>query len=250
MLVMRVPELLIVPVGIWVLRKKPMIITFLLLWIVINLATYFSLGWTDMYANLPPGVLHEPRYFMPSLPPIAIIAGAGIMGFARWTVQKTSAKGIGPETKKVRKAFVACAVVGILALGGLVPAANYFATMEYGGALQPRPGGPPPPQLPITVTTDQLTNNPAMYNGSIVRVVNATVLGMIGNVVRILSPDSVQPNGIAVRLDYFPPGQLPQVHAGDRVEVTGHFVVRLLPNHQLDIFIGVRYNTPDLFRVL
>ena len=249
-LVMRVPALLIVPVGIWVLRRKPMILTFLLLWIVINLGTYFSLGWTDMYANLPPGVMHEPRYFMPSLPPMVIIGGAGIMGFARWAVQKTSAGGIGPETKKVRKAFVACAVVGILALAGLVPAANYFATLEYGGALQPRPGGPPPPQQPITVTTDQLVNNPVMYNGSIVRVANAVVLSVNGNVVRILSPGSIHANGVAVHLDGYPPGQLPNVHVGDNVEVTGHFVVRLLPNQQLDTFIGVRYNTPDLFRIL
>jgi hypothetical protein len=249
-LIMRVPALLIVPVGIWVLRKKPMILTFLLLWIVINLATYLSLGWMDMYANIPPGVMHEPRYFMPSLPPMVIIGGAGIMGFARWAVQKTSTKGIDSEAKKVRKAFVACTIVGILALAGLVPAANYFSTLQYGGALQPRPGGPPPPQQPVTVTTDQLVNNPAMYNGSIVRVANAVVLSVNGIVVRILSPGSIHANGVAVHLDFFPPGQLPNVQVGNSVEVTGHFVVRLLPNQQMDTFIGVRYNTPDLFRIL
>lgn len=79
---------------------------------------------------------------------------------------------------------------------------------------------------------------------------NAIVLSVNGNVVRILSPGSVRMNGTIVRLDAFPPGQLPQVHVGDRVEVTGHFVVRLLPNQQLETFIGVRYGTPDLFRVL
>ena len=247
-LIVRVPSLLILPMGIWVLRRRPMILAFLLLWMIINFATYLPLGWMDMYANMPPGIMHEPRYFMPSLPPIAIIAGAGIMGFARWVVQKTAPEGIDPDTRKVRKAFAACAVIGILALSGLVPAANYFATMEYGGALYPRPDRPP--QQPVTVTTDQLANNPAMYNDSIVRVVNAIVLSVNGNVVRILSPGSVQTNGTAVRLEGFPPGQLPQVHAGDRVEVIGLFVVRLLPNQQLDTFIGVRYNTPDLFRIL
>jgi hypothetical protein len=251
-LMLRIPALLFLPVGIWVLRKRPLLLTFLLLWTIINLVTYMSLGWMDRYANLPriAGVMHEPRYFMPSLPPMAIIAGVGIMGFARWAVQKTAGGGIGPDTKKVRKALAACAVVGILALAGLVPAANYFATLQYGGALQPGPGGPPPPQQPIIVTTDQLANNPAMYNGSIVRVANAVVLSVNGNVVRILSPGSIKQNGTAVPLEGFPPGQLPQVHVGDRVEVTGHFVVRLLPNQQLDTFINVRYDTPDLFRIL
>jgi len=249
-LMIRLPALLILPVGIWVLRKKLLVLTFLLLWIVINLVTYLSLGWTDMYANLPAGIMHEPRYFMPSLPPIAIIAAAGIMGFARWTVEKTAMRGDNPEMKKVRKALVACTIIGILALSGLVPAANYFATMEYGGALHPRPGGPPPPKQPITVTTDQLANNPAMYNGSIVRVVNAVVLSVNGNVVKILSPGAVQTNGTAVRLEGYPPGQLPQVHVGDKVEVAGRFVVRLLPNQQLDTFISVKYNTPDFLRIL
>jgi len=250
-LIARVPAMLILPVGIWVLRKRPLLLTFLLIWIVINLATYLSLAWTDMYADIPQGVMHEPRYFLSSLPPMAIIAGAGIMGFARWAVRKTAPEGLDPDTKKVRKAFVACVVIGILVLSGLVPAANYFATMKYGGALLPGPGGqPPPPQQPFTVTTDQLADNPYAYNGSIVRVFNANVLSLNVNIVRIVSPGSIKVNGIIVRLDYFPPGQLPQVHVGDRVEVTGHFVARLLPSQQVDTFIGIRYGTPDLFRIL
>jgi len=248
-LVTRVPALLIVPLGISVLRKRPLVLIFLLLWIVINLATYLSLAWVDMYANIPAGVMHEPRYFLPSLPPIAIVAGAGIVGLAGWVVRKTAREGIDADRKRARKTIVAGAVIGMLALSGLVPAANYFATMQYGGALQPRPGGPPPGQ-PILVTTDQLANNPSMYNGSIVRVLNCTVLSVNGNIIRILSPGSVRMNGTIVRLDAFPPGQLSQVHVGDRVEITGHFVVRLLPNQKLETFIGVRYGTPDLFRIL
>ena len=250
-LMLRIPALLFLPVGIWVLRKRPLLLTFLLLWIIINLVTYLSLGWMDRYANLPmiAGVMHEPRYFMPSLPPIAITAGMGMIGFARWTVRTTAPGGIDPDRNKVRKALVTGAIIGILALSGLAPAASYFAIMEYGGALPPGPGGPPPPQ-PVAVTTDQPGDNPAVYNGSIVRIVGAVVLGVNGNVARVLSPGSIRTDGIAVRLEGFPPGQLSQVHAGDRVEVAGRFVVRLLPNQELDTFISVKYDTPDLLRVL
>ena len=249
-LVARVPALLLLPVGIWVMRRKPLILGFLLLWILINLVTYLSLGWVDMYANLPPGVMHEPRYFMPSVPPIAIIAGAGIMGIARWVVQKTATGGTGPDAERVRRALVAGTLVGILALSSLASASGYFSKMQPGGALGHGPGGPPPPLQPITVTTDQLVDNPTKYKDKIVRVANAEVLSMNGPVVRIRSPGSFHLNGVAVRLEAYPPGQLPQVYVGNRVEVTGHFVVNVLPNQQLDTFIGVRYNTPDFLRVL
>lgn len=175
-LILRVPALLIAPVGIWVLRKKPLILTFLLLWTLINLATYFSLGWMSMYANVPPQVVSEPRYFLPSLPPIAILAGAGVLAVARRAVPKAASAGTDPDRRKARTALVAGAVIGILALGGLIPAAGYFASLGYGGAQLPGPSGAPPGQQPNAVATNPLESNPTVHNGSIATVRTTAVV--------------------------------------------------------------------------
>ena len=143
-LVLRVPALLLVPVGIWVLRRRPLVLSFLLLWILINFLTYLTLSWVDMYANLPPETLHEPRYFMPSLPPIAMLAAAAVDRIAQRAVDENAlTRDATPEGKRVARAVVVLIIIGLLALSGLLAAANYFGNMDYGGAL--RPPRPPPP---------------------------------------------------------------------------------------------------------
>ena len=156
MLVIRMPALLIVPVGIWVLRRRPLVLAFLLLWTSINFVTYLMLSWVDIYANIPLGILHEPRYFMPSLPPIALIAGAGIDRFAARTVEEIPAtRTAAPEGKKIARAIVTVGIIGILVMGGLLPTMKYFSNMEYGGAL--RPPRPPPPQPSPVIGVRQAT---------------------------------------------------------------------------------------------
>lgn len=144
-LVLRVPSLLLVPIGMWVLRKRPLVLSFLFLWILINYITYLTLSWVDMYANIPPEILHEPRYFMPSLPAIALLAGAAIDCIAQRAVERIPfTRDATPEGKKVSRALVVLVIIALLALSGILAALNYFGNMEYGGALRPpRPPLPP-----------------------------------------------------------------------------------------------------------
>lgn len=76
-LVFRMPALLLLPFGIWILRKdKPSLVLFSV-WIFIAMYTYLSISWVVKY-DTPKIYLQtvwEPRYFMPAIPPTAILGG-------------------------------------------------------------------------------------------------------------------------------------------------------------------------------
>jgi len=232
LLISRMPALIFLPVGVWLLRKRPFLIL-LLLWIVINFFTYLSISWVDMYANLPGEILHEPRYFMPALPAIALLGGVAIDRLAPWVVRMVNKKhDASPERRKKGTALVIILIVGALALWSAVPAANYFANLEPGGALSPHG----PQQGAIVVTTDQLNNDPLNYKYKLVKVESAIVVGINNNIITIQSEGSINPNGIRA---LWPPGEVPDVNIGDRIDVTGIFTNESIPIMPQGYFIKV-----------
>lgn len=245
-LINRMPVLLLAPIGIWFLRKRPIVLIFLLTWILINFATYLSLTWTEMYSNIPLNTLHEPRYFMPSLLAIAMVGGVAIDGLASWISNLPKSRRRSPEErKKMKRVLFTVGVTGVLVLLGLVPALVYFANLEYGGALRP----PQQPLPAIIVTTDNLINDPFRFVDKDVRVLNAIVLDVHNNILVIRSMGSVEVGGVTVRLVNWPPGELPQIDIGDRVDVQGRFTLGPPPGEPQNALINVRFDSRDYIRV-
>lgn len=146
-LVSRMPGLIMLPLAIWLLRKRPDL-WFLFIWIAINFFTYLSISWVDMYAGMPSKNLHEPRYWMPSVPSIALLAGLSLDRLIDWIVnRKDSSKSHEREKKRIWRVALTIFIVAIVALYGLIPAIGYFASIEPGGALSPG-GQNPPDQAP------------------------------------------------------------------------------------------------------
>ena len=145
-LVSRMPGLILFPLAILFIRKKPAL-WFLPIWIVINFFTYLSISWVDMYAGMPSENLHEPRYWLPAVPPIAILAGLALDRLIPWAIEKINSKrDSNPRKIKLGRTVLTIAIVAIISLYGIIPAISYFADMEPGGALSP--GGKQPPKLP------------------------------------------------------------------------------------------------------
>ena len=171
------PLLVLVPFAVVLLWRRP---EFWLLvpWAVIVFATYLSLPWVKMYANAL-NTPWEPRYFMPAIPPLAILAAFSLDDVAL------------SRSPDGRKLFFAVSVTAVLMLAGLVPAENHFKEMRDGMHMTPRgPQGPPAPpgQPPVRpnasgpgdlafapVTLAELLSSPAKYAGRFVRVENLTV---------------------------------------------------------------------------
>jgi hypothetical protein len=230
--IVRMPALIFLPLGIWLFRKKPVLLL-LLLWLIINFFSYLAIGWVDMYANLPPDILHEPRYFMPSIPAIALLGGIAIDRFAPWVVRSLGKGAVtSKESAKTGTVALTVLIVWSLALWGLVPAASYFANQDTGGALSP--GGPRINAVPVT--TDQLIQDPQAYRNKLVTVKNANVLSIDKDLLEIQSESSTEPGGIPA---LWRPGEAPQVQIGDRIDVTGIFTDEPLPIITQGYFIKV-----------
>ncbi len=147
-LISRMPGLILLPVAAWLLRRR-IDTWFLFLWTTINFFTYLSISWVDMYANMPAGNLHEPRYWMPSVPPIALMAGVSFDRGISWAVGHIRrAREVAKRTARISDVALTLAVVSLVASCGIVPAAGYFSHLEPGGALDPGGQGPPPPNPP------------------------------------------------------------------------------------------------------
>lgn len=77
LLVFRMPALVLLPFGLWIIRKNRSALALLAPWIFIALFTYLSLSWITQYdsARIYLQTAWEPRYFMPAIPPLSILAG-------------------------------------------------------------------------------------------------------------------------------------------------------------------------------
>ena len=238
-LVVRMPFLLLAPLALWPLRKN-LALALLVPWILIALYTYLSMGWIRQYAR-PDLVPWEPRYFMPALPPIAILGG--------WVVDRLArGERLFRSLGVSRTAWKSLAVAALLLLPvlvfGLVPASVYLANPTAG----PRPPGPGPEPMPRLVTTDRLAANPGAFDGTFVRLENASVIQLTPLGPRVRSPgDSAS---VEVHVVDWPAGQQPTLSPGTIVDVQGPFHWGPPgPGGVRPLFMGVRWGTADYLRV-
>jgi hypothetical protein len=149
-LVARMPFLLLVPIGLWIIRRSFPAITLLATWIAVNFYTYLSISWVNMYATLPSEILYEPRYFIPSVPAIALFAGIALDHLmfkkVRWKTEKKETRHIGIISNRT---FLTALLALALILCSLVPATIFLAQTDPTGGNGPpqgQPGGPNMPQ--------------------------------------------------------------------------------------------------------
>ena len=239
-LVLRMPLLLLAPLALWPLRRN-LALALLVPWIFIALYTYLSLGWVERYAR-PDLIPWEPRYFIPALPPIAILGG--------WVVDRL-ARGdrLFRALRVPRTAWKSVVVASLLLLPvllfGLVPSAAYLANPTAGGG--PRDPGPGPNAT--LVTTDQLAADPAAFNGTFVRLDGAVVVQPTPLGARVQSAGS---SGVVeVHFVDWPVGQRPSLPPGTRVDVQGPFHWGPPgPGGTRPVFITVKWGTADYLRVV
>jgi hypothetical protein len=244
----RMPGLIFLPIGIWVLRKRHLLFLFIP-WLVINLFTYLSIVWVDMYATLPPQALHEPRYWMPSIPVVALLAGFGIDRLSRWlTGIEGSKNNKARDKRKFSTLIITLIILGGLVLWCVIPTANYLDNLGPGGAEGP--GRRPPQTNLIIVNTDKLVDSPYRFQDEFVVVENAEVIDVENATVIIRSIDARGTEGVLVRLDSWPRDEIPEVNIGDKVEVIGMFIVRPRPDLDEEFYINIKYDTKDYFRIL
>lgn len=246
MFLSRMPALIFLPIGLYCLRKKKVEMAMLCAWIGINFYTYLSLDWVDMYArtDLMPW---EPRYWMPSLPAIAIVAGLGIYRLSGWLATRVARKQDFREIDtRGFKVIFSGAIAGALILCSAVPAIGYLQNPE-----DPEETHIPPSQQAILVTTDQLLANPLEYVGKAVLLNDAAVTGKSFSMIDVQSVGSVNTASIAVRFVDYPQETLPEYSVGDHVVVRGVFSKASTPPDAPPIyFLGVMYGTEDYTRLL
>ncbi|MFH0816668.1 MAG: hypothetical protein V1934_07625 [Methanobacteriota archaeon] len=230
-LVVRMPALLLAPLGIWYFRRN-LAAALLIPWLLIAFFTYLSLSWVSMYARIDL-VPWEPRYFMPAIPAIGILAGAALdhHGF---------------KSKVPWRKLAAILAVGGIVLVGVAPALAYLGGPQQDGA---RPGGAPPQQV-LNATTDQLLISPREYAGSFVHISDARVTLAAGDAIQVRSFDATNPGSVAVHFVDWPPGTLPQIETGDRVDAQGMFARPPGGTLQTGYVLTVKYGTADYVRVV
>ena len=236
-LLFRMPLLALVPFALWFLRRR-LSLALLLPWIVIALYTYLSLGWVVQYAraDIAWRIAWEPRYFMPALPPIAILGA--------WVVDRVAMSDRLFRVLKVpRSAWKSLVVAGLLLLPvlafGIGPAAANFRNPAAVGG----PPGPGPPEG-IPVTTDQLTAAPQNYDGRFVRLDGAVVVQPTPQGAVVQSPASS--TTVEVRLFNWPANARPSLTPGTVVDVRGRFTV----GPPGTFFVGVAWGTSDYLRIV
>jgi hypothetical protein len=230
-LVSLVPFLVLAPVGMWVGRKR--IETILAAaFLLSNLLLYLFVPWVGVGPDLA-RPMEDMRYFLPSVPPAAILAGLAL------------AEGF--RTVPWRK-------VGVVAIVALLLAAG-FAGGALGIGLQIRrlgggPGGPPPTPPPgpthAPATVGALAADPLAYNNTLVSVGDLTFVRWL-NPATFLANDTTYAFPIAVALVDYP--TVPPLGPGDVVEVRGMF--RWFDGNRDGVVqppemnLGVKYGTAD-----
>ena len=235
-LLARMPILLLVPFSAVLLRRRPQF-WLLVPWAVVVFVTYLSISWVRMYANAL-NIVWEPRYFMPALPALAVLAAVSIerVSLADWPD--------GP-----RALFAVSLAIGI-ALAGIIPAEANFKQIRDGDYVTP--GGPGAPSRPpgpgiefqkVDIAT--LLSGPAGYLGEFIELDGLTVAAADFPDVNITDGTAT----INVRLEDF--ASLPGfIEPGARVNVRGPWSgIDRNGNGKADFgefFVNVKYGTTDL----
>jgi len=236
-LLLRMPLLLLAPLALWPLRRN-LALALLVPWILLALYTYLSVEWVGMYAR-PNLVPWEPRYFMPALPPIAILGGWVIDRLARgervfraWGVPRTPGRSI---------AIAAVLLLPVLVFS-VIPASAYLANPVT-------VGGPGPGPTPTLVTTDQLAADPGALDGRFVRLEDAVVVQPTPQGARVRSANASA--FVEVNLVDWPPGQRPALAPGTIVDIQGPFHWGPPgPGGVRPLNIGVKWGTADYLRIV
>jgi hypothetical protein len=199
-----------------------------------------------MYANprIYFDVVWEPRYFMPTIPAIAILGAVGIEYIAfklgPKLVKKMKQKEI---LSKLISIVIVFLILAIIAIPGIVPAAEHF---EDPSARQPHH---PQPIGVKRVTTDDLIREPGKYVQNFVLVEKAEVVEEIRDGWKIRSLDSREPGNVTVRLSGWPPDEVLHINVGDEVDVQGLFLKERNPDSPDPFFINVKWDTKDFIRL-
>ncbi|MFO7618472.1 MAG: hypothetical protein R6W91_02270, partial [Thermoplasmata archaeon] len=240
----RMPVLLFLMPGIYCMRKRKLELAMLLAWASINAFTYLSLEWVTMYAR-PDLVAWEPRYWMPSLPAIAIIGGFGILGVSGWMARKATERfnhtGSGIKSLKV---IMSVAIVGVLVLWSVIPAAGYLQDPSS------TEGSHQPPQA-MPVTTDQLLAFPDYYAGNAVNLNDAIIMGKSFQMFAVRSANATIQDTVSVLFVDWPVGTIPDYRIGQHVTIRGMFNQKPTPPGAPPIYnLVVKYGTQDFVRSL
>jgi len=178
-LIARMPFILLIPFGLWMIRKKYPTMALLTGWIVVNFYTYLSISWVSIYAGMLAGSLFEPRYFIPSIPAIALMAGIAIDGFVFRSRRNAEKDIILPKGDESSRLVLSAILIVSIILCSLVPAAVFFAEPQH-----MMNGGPPPDQRPMPdgLPTDEglgLASDPSGPPGEPLGIDGAMQIGSI-----------------------------------------------------------------------
>lgn len=238
-LIFRMPGLIFVPLAVWKLRRRP-ILYLLLPWLILVLFAFLVMDWVGGYSNAYT-LVQEPRYHLPSLPPVALLAGYALDQFSK------------KSNPGRRSAAFVVTVVIMLALPGVLMAEAHFKDVREGKLGQK----PPQDKNQVTVVVigdlyhraDRLDGGPVDIRTAIVEFIDYEPQGEI----RAFDiSDSSDTRNVTVRPSDFPPGTLPTLEVGDQVSVKGILKwVDRDQNKKVDegeILVNVKYGTPDEIR--
>jgi hypothetical protein len=145
-LIARMPFLVLLPIGVWIIRRAYPLVALLITWVAINFYTYLSISWVSMYASMPAQILYEPRYFIPAIPALALLAGVAIARISRsaaqWSVGRKRANRGDRQPFAVTLALL---LTVALVLCSLVPAMAFFSAPGQAGGNGPPQGQPDGP---------------------------------------------------------------------------------------------------------
>ena len=246
-LLARMPLLLLVPFSVVMLRRRPQF-WLLVPWAVVVFVTYLSISWVKMYANAQ-SIVWEPRYFMPALPALAILAA--------FALDSISLK----DRSDGRKVLFAATLAAGIVMAGIIPAEAHFKEIREGNYITP--GGPRGPGQPGNngqgqpgqpdiqfqqVALPDLLANPVSYAGKFVLLENLTVLDAAFPTIN-LTDGNLQ---VSVHLDNFT--SFPDAaRIGQKVNARGPWSgIDQNGNGKADpgdFFLNVKNGTADLIEV-
>jgi hypothetical protein len=175
---------------------------------------------------------------MATLPALAVLGSVPVARLSErgfnFHIERDEAVAVGG------KAF-AVAIVGLIALWGMVPAFGHFSQID-GDYRTPGGGhGAPGNLLVRNATTDQLILSPEQFAGGPVLLSGAEVVSFSFGSMRVRTVGSAVAGSVLVRFEAWPPGAVPQLRPGDVVDVRGMF----LETPDGGRFVGVKYMTSD-----
>lgn len=200
-LLILVPFAYIMPFALW-WRRRELAVWFLIWAFLATFLLYIFVPWVSSWTDNLTRSLEDMRYFMPCVPPAAMLAGVFLKDlWEKWGWRR----------------IVAIVVMLVMVVAG-------FAVASVGIGLQldridGRPPGQPPPSSHDLVSVQQLYDDPLVYNSTLVEVRDCAFDSWIDQTeftVREVSSQLV----VRVALEGY---QAPSLGSGDELTVKGMF---------------------------